>query len=77
MGVITAVAAPLIGYISYCLGVSDQHAELLADSPEYANDTVTVNLLQWLTGQTQTVGRILGIIAIIGIQSAVVALCSG
>ena len=67
VGSITAVAAPLIGYATYFLGVGNRRAELLSDSPEYANDITAGNLIQWLTGQAHSYGRILGIIAIIGI----------
>lgn len=66
-GILTAVAAPLVGYASYFLGINNQRAELLLDSPEYANDITAGNLIQWLTGQAHSYGRILGIIAIIGI----------
>ena len=37
-GVLTAIAAPLIGYATYFLGINNQRAELVSDSPEYAND---------------------------------------
>lgn len=67
VGSITAIAAPLIGYATYFLGVGNRRAELLSDSPEYANDITAGNLIQWLTGQAHSYGRILGIIAIIGI----------
>ena len=67
VGSITAIAAPLIGYAAYFLGVGSRRAELLSDSPEYANDITAGNLIQWLTGQAHSYGRILGIIAIIGI----------
>lgn len=66
VGSITAIAAPLIGYAAYFLGVDSRRAELLSDSPEYANDITAGNLIQWLTGQAHSYGRILGIIAIIG-----------
>ena len=66
VGSITAIAAPLIGYATYFLGINNQHAELVSDSPEYANDITAGNLIQWLTGQAHSYGRILGIIAIIG-----------
>lgn len=66
VGSITAIAAPLIGYAAYFLGVGSRRAELLSDSPEYANDITDGNLIQWLTGQAHSYGRILGIIAIIG-----------
>ena len=66
VGSITAIAAPLIGYAAYFLGVGSRLAELLSDSPEYANDITAGNLIQWLTGQAHSYGRILGIIAIIG-----------
>lgn len=66
-GILTAVAAPLVGYASYFLGINNQRAELLLDSPEYANDMTAANVIQWLTGQAHSYGRILGIIAIIGI----------
>lgn len=66
-GVLTAIAAPLIGYATYFLGINNQHAELVSDSPEYANDITAGNLIQWLTGQAHSYGRIIGIIAIIGI----------
>ena len=66
-GVLTAIAAPLIGYAAYFLGINNQHAELVSDSPEYANDITAGSLIQWLTGQAHSYGRILGIIAIIGI----------
>lgn len=56
----------LIGYAAYFLGVGSRRAELLSDSPEYANDITAGNLIQWLTGQAHSYGRILGIIAIIG-----------
>lgn len=62
----TAIAAPLIGYATYFLGINNQHAELVSDSPEYANDITAGSLIQWLTGQAHSYGRILGIIAIIG-----------
>ena len=67
VGSITAIAAPLIGYAAYFLGINNQHAELVSDSPEYANDITAGSLIQWLTGQAHSYGRILGIIAIIGI----------
>lgn len=67
VGSITAIAAPLIGYATYFLGVGNRRAELLSDSPEYANEITAGNLIQWLTGQAHSYGRILGIIAIIGI----------
>lgn len=67
VGSITAIAAPLIGYAAYFLGVGSRRAELLSDSPEYANDITAGSLIQWLTGQAHSYGRILGIIAIIGI----------
>lgn len=66
-GVLTAIVAPLIGYATYFLGINNQHAELVSDSPEYANDITAGSLIQWLTGQAHSYGRILGIIAIIGI----------
>lgn len=66
-GILTVVAAPLVGYASYFLGINNQRAELLLDSPEYANDITAGSLIQWLTGQAHSYGRILGIIAIIGI----------
>lgn len=66
VGSITAIAAPLIGYAAYFLGVGSRRAELLSDSPEYANDITAGNLIQWLTGQAHSYGRILGIVAIIG-----------
>lgn len=66
-GILTAVAAPLVGYASYFLGINNQRAELLLDSPEYANDMTAANVIQWLTGQAHSYGRILGIIAIIAI----------
>lgn len=66
VGSITAIAAPLIGYAAYFLGVGSRRAELLSDSPEYANDITAGSLIQWLTGQAHSYGRILGIIAIIG-----------
>ena len=65
-GVLTAIAAPLIGYATYFLGINNQRAELVSDSPEYANDITAGSLIQWLTGQAHSYGRILGIIAIIG-----------
>ena len=58
-GVLTAIAAPLIGYATYFLGVGNQRAELLSDSPEYANDMTAANVIQWLTGQAHSYGRIL------------------
>lgn len=58
---------PLIGYATYFLGINNQRAELVSDSPEYANDITAGSLIQWLTGQAHSYGRILGIIAIIGI----------
>lgn len=67
VGSITAIAAPLIGYATYFLGVGNRRAELLSDSPEYANDITAGNLIQWLTGQAHSYGRILGIVAVIGI----------
>lgn len=67
VGSITAIAAPLIGYAAYFLGVGSRRAELLSDSPEYANDITAGNLIQWLTGQAHSYGRILGIVAVIGI----------
>lgn len=67
VGSITAIAAPLIGYATYFLGVGNRRAELLSDSPEYANDIAAGNLIQWLTGQAHSYGRILGIVAVIGI----------
>ena len=67
VGSITAIAAPLIGYATYFLGINNQRAELVSDSPEYANDITAGSLIQWLTGQAHSYGRILGIIAIIGI----------
>lgn len=67
VGSITAIAAPLVGYATYFLGINNQHAELVSDSPEYANEITAGNLIQWLTGQAHSYGRILGIIAIIGI----------
>lgn len=66
VGSITAIAAPLIGYAAYFLGVGSRRAELLSDSPEYANDITAGNLIQWLTGQAHSYGRILGIVAVIG-----------
>lgn len=66
VGSITAIAAPLIGYATYFLGINNQRAELVSDSPEYANDITAGSLIQWLTGQAHSYGRILGIIAIIG-----------
>jgi len=67
VGSITAIAAPLIGYAAYFLGVGSRRAELLSDSPEYANDITAGNLIQLLTGQAHSYGRILGIVAVIGI----------
>lgn len=67
VGSITAIAAPLVGYATYFLGINNQRAELVSDSPEYANDITAGSLIQWLTGQAHSYGRILGIIAIIGI----------
>lgn len=67
VGSITAIAAPLIGYAAYFLGVGSRRAELLSDRPEYANDITAGNLIQWLTGQAHSYGRILGIVAVIGI----------
>lgn len=67
VGSITAIAAPLVGYATYFLGINNQRAELVSDSPEYANEITAGNLIQWLTGQAHSYGRILGIIAIIGI----------
>lgn len=67
VGSSTAIAAPLIGYAAYFLGVGSRRAELLSDSPEYANDITAGNLIQWLTGQAHSYGRILGIVAVIGI----------
>lgn len=67
VGSITAIAAPLIGYATYFLGVGNRRAELLSDSPEYANDITAGNLIQWLTGKAHSYGRILGIVAVIGI----------
>lgn len=67
VGSITAIAAPLIGYAAYFLGVGSRRAELLSDSPEYANDITAGNLIQWLTGQAHSYGRILDIVAVIGI----------
>lgn len=67
VGSITAIAAPLIGYAAYFLGVGSRRAELVSDSPEYANDITAGNLIQWLTGQAHSYGRILGIVAVIGI----------
>lgn len=67
VGSITAIAAPLIGYAAYFLGVGSRRAELLSDSPEYANDITAGNLIQWLTGQAHSYGRVLGIVAVIGI----------
>lgn len=64
-GVLTAIAAPLIGYATYFLGINNQHAELVSDSPEYANDITAGSLIQWLTGQAHSYGRILGIIGIL------------
>lgn len=64
-GVLTAIAAPLIGYAAYFLGINNQHAELVSDSPEYANDITAGSLIQWLTGQAHSYGRILGIIGIL------------
>lgn len=66
-GVLTAVAAPLVGYATYFLGINNQRAELVSDSPEYANDITAGSLIQWLTGQAHSYGRILGIVAVIGI----------
>lgn len=67
VGSITAIAAPLVGYATYFLGINNQRAELVSDSPEYANEITAGNLIQWLTGQAHSYGRIIGIIAIIGI----------
>lgn len=66
VGSITAIAAPLVGYATYFLGINNQRAELVSDSPEYANEITAGNLIQWLTGQAHSYGRIIGIIAIIG-----------
>lgn len=66
VGSITTIAAPLVGYATYFLGINNQRAELVSDSPEYANEITAGNLIQWLTGQAHSYGRILGIIAIIG-----------
>ena len=59
-GVLTAIAAPLIGYATYFLGINNQRAELVSDSPEYANDITAGSLIQWLTGQAHSYGRIIG-----------------
>lgn len=67
VGSITAIAAPLVGYATYFLGINNQRAELVSDSPEYANEITADNLIQWLTGQAHSYGRILGIVAVIGI----------
>ena len=44
-GVLTAIAAPLIGYATYFLGINNQRAELVSDSPEYANDITAGSLI--------------------------------
>ena len=45
VGSITAIAAPLVGYATYFLGINNQRAELVSDSPEYANDITAGNLI--------------------------------
>lgn len=64
-GMVPATLIPLLGYGMHALNIAKDRQELATDNPELASEETTGSLFDWITGET--VGRIVGIIVILGI----------
>ena len=64
-GMLPTTLIPLLGYGMHALNIAKDRQELATDNPELASEETTGSLFDWLTGET--VGRIVGIIVILGI----------
>ena len=64
-GMLPTTLIPLLGYGMHALNIAKDRQELATDNPELASEETTGSLFDWMTGET--VGRIVGIIVILGI----------
>lgn len=64
-GVLTTTLIPMMGYGMHALNIAKDKQELATDNPELASEETAGSLFDWMTGEN--VGRIIGIIAILGI----------
>lgn len=64
-GMLPTTLIPLLGYGMHALNIAKDRQELATDNPELASEETTGSLFDWMTGET--VGRIIGIITILGI----------
>lgn len=64
-GVLTTTLIPMMGYGMHALNITKDKQELATDNPELASEETAGSLFDWMTGEN--VGRIIGIIAILGI----------
>lgn len=64
-GMVPTTLIPLLGYGMHALNIAKDRQELATDNPELASEETTGSLFDWITGET--VGRIVGIIMILGI----------
>ena len=64
-GMLLTTLIPLLGYGMHALNIAKDRHELATDNPELASEETTGSLFDWMTGET--VGRIIGIIVILGI----------
>lgn len=64
-GMVPTTLIPLLGYGMHALNIAKDRQELATDNPELASEETTGSLFDWITGET--VGRIVGIIVILGI----------
>lgn len=64
-GMLPTTLIPLLGYGMHALNIAKDRQELATDNPELASEETTGSLFDWITGET--VGRIVGIIVILGI----------
>lgn len=64
-GVLSTTLIPMLGYGMHALNIAKDRQELATDNPELASEETAGSLFDWMNGET--VGRIIGIIAILGI----------
>ena len=64
-GVLTTTLIPMMGYGMHALNIAKDKQELSTDNPELASEETAGSLFDWMT--SETVGKIIGIIAILGI----------
>lgn len=64
-GILTTTLIPLLGYGMHALNIAKDKQELATDNPELASEVTAGSLFDWMT--SENVGRIIGIIAILGI----------